>query len=187
MVVFFRYGKKLKLAEVKLDRSSNLLRAYRLRVIPIREVSTIMLVEFFKRQPKEAFKFFKPHRFDVASIMKLQKNKSFLGYVLVDEYNVAEFQNLGFKGTIVGYCFNRSFFHGKGFRGRMVDIDYRGRGLGTLMNKILNDVGFSIGLRLFETVNKENMASYKSAMKASKVIVVKELPNNDLYLEILKN
>ena len=75
----------------------------------------------------------------------------------------------------------------KGFRGRMVDIDYRGRGLGTLMNKILNDVGFSIGLRLFETVNKENMASYKSAMKASKVIVVKELPNNDLYLEILKN
>ena len=56
-----------------------------------------------------------------------------------------------------------------------------------LMNKILNDVGFSIGLRLFETVNKENMASYKSAMKASKVIVVKELPNNDLYLEILKN
>ena len=60
---FFRYGKKLKLAEVKLDRSSNLLRAYRLRVIPIREVSTIMLVEFFKRQPKEAFKFFKPHRF----------------------------------------------------------------------------------------------------------------------------
>ncbi len=55
------------------------------------------------------------------------------------------------------------------------------------MNKILNDVGFSIGLRLFETVNKENMASYKSAMKASKVIVVKELPNNDLYLEILKN
>ena len=184
---FFRYGKKLKLAEVKLDRSSNLLRAYRLRVIPIREVSTIMLVEFFKRQPKEAFKFFKPHRFDVASIMKLQKNKSFLGYVLVDEYNVAEFQNLGSKGTIVGYCFNRSFFHGKGFRGRMVDIDYRGRGLGTLMNKILNDVGFSIGLRLFETVNKENMASYKSAMKASKVIVVKELPNNDLYLEILKN
>lgn len=56
---------------------------------------------------------------------------------------------------IVSYCFNRSFFHGKGFRGRMVDICYRGKGLGTIMNKQLNEVGFGIGLRLFETVNKK--------------------------------
>lgn len=36
----------------------------------------------------------------------------------------------------------------------MVDINYRGKGLGTLMNKILNEVGFGLGLRLYETVNK---------------------------------
>jgi len=69
----------------------------------------------------------------------------------------------------------------------MVDINYRGKGLGTTMNKILNEVGFAIGLRLFETVSKDNVASYKSALSASKVKVVKELPDNDLYLEIVKN
>jgi hypothetical protein len=67
----------------------------------------------------------------------------------------------------------------------MVDIDYRGKGLGTAMNKLLNDVGFGIGLRLFETVSKDNLASYRSALSASDVKVVKEMSNNELYLEIL--
>ena len=67
----------------------------------------------------------------------------------------------------------------------MVDIDYRGKGLGTVMNKILNEVGFGIGLRLFETVSKDNVASYRSALSASKVKVVKEMDNNELYLEII--
>ena len=67
----------------------------------------------------------------------------------------------------------------------MVDIDYRGKGLGTAMNKMLNEVGFGIGLRLFESVSKDNVASYRSALSASNVKVVKELENNELYLEIL--
>ncbi len=67
----------------------------------------------------------------------------------------------------------------------MVDIDYRGKGLGTAMNKILNEVGFGIGLRLYETVSKDNVASYKSALSASKVKVIKEMEHNELYLEIL--
>ena len=53
------------------------------------------------------------------------------------------------------------------------------------MNKLLNEVGFGIGLRLFETVSKDNVASYRSALSASKVKVVKEMPHNELYLEIL--
>ena len=68
----------------------------------------------------------------------------------------------------------------------MADINYRGKGLGTAMNKMLNEVGFGIGLRLFETVSKDNVASYKSALSASNVKVVKELPDNELYLEIVK-
>ena len=90
-------------------------------------------------------------------------------------------------GIIAGYCFNRSFFLGKGFRGRMVDIDFRGKGLGTTMNCLLNEVGFGIGLRLFETVNRDNIASYKSALSASKVSVIEEREDGDLYLEILKD
>ena len=89
------------------------------------------------------------------------------------------------NGQVAAYCFVRSFFMGKGFRGRMVGMAFRGRGLGTLMNKLMNDVGFGIGLRLFETVSKDNVASYLSALSASKVKVVEELEHNELYLEIL--
>ena len=165
-----RYGNRLKGFEFTTPHDGY-------HVIPIHEVPTVQLVEFFVRQPEEAYRFFRPHDFDAKAINKLQKNKAFLAYLLVDESN----------GQIAGYCFNRSFFHGKGFRGRMVDINYRGKGLGTMMNRILNEVGFGIGLRLFETVNKDNIASYRSAMSASNVKVIEELEDGDLYLEILKD
>lgn len=67
----------------------------------------------------------------------------------------------------------------------MVDIDYRGKGLGTMMNRLLNEMGLGIGLRLFETVSKENIASYRSAISTSAFKVVEELPHNELYLEII--
>lgn len=164
-----RYGKKLKDIDFK-----NIPEGY--EVTPINAIETKRMVEFFARQPEDAFKFFHPHGFDEKNIKKLQKNKAFLGYVLLDKLN----------NKIAGYCFNRCFFHGQGFRGRMVDIEYRGKALGTTMNKLLNEVGFGIGVRLFETVSKDNVASYKSALSASNVRVVKELPDNELYLEIIK-
>ena len=163
-----RYGKKLKAFSF-----SELLSGY--EVTPMKEVPSDKIVAFFSSQPEEAFEFFKPHGFDEKSIKRLQGNKSFLGYLLLDKAN----------GKIAGYCFNRCFFHGQGFRGRMVDMEYRGKGLGTAMNKLLNEVGFGIGLRLFETVSKDNVASYRSALSASKVKIVKEMSNNELYLEIL--
>ncbi len=144
-------------------------------LVALKDVETTQIVKFFEHQPVDAYTFFKPHGFDEKSIKRLQKNKSYLAYLLIDKVN----------GQIAGYCFNRCFFQGKGFRGRMVDIDYRGKGLGTAMNKILNEVGFGIGLRLFESVSKDNVASYRSALSASNVKVVQELPHNELYLEIL--
>lgn len=144
-------------------------------IVKFGDISTDNMVEFFAHQPEYAFAYFRPHGFDYKSIKRLQGNKAFLAYVMMDVTN----------DRIAGYCFNRCFFHGQGFRGRMVDVNYRGKGLGTAMNKILNDVGFGIGLRLFETVSKDNVASYKSALSASNVKVVKEMPHNELYLEIL--
>ena len=168
-VIFsYRYGKKLGGFTFK-----TLPAGY--DIVAIGKISTDKLVDFFNHQPEEAYKYFRPHGFDIRSIKRLQKNKAFLGYALVDKT----------KGQIAGYCFIRCFFHGQGFRGRMVDVDYRGKGLGTAMNKILNEVGFGIGLRLFETVSKDNVTSYRSALSASNVKVVKEMPNNELYLEIL--
>ena len=164
-----RYGKLLKTFSF-----NSIPNGY--EIMALRDVPTEEIVVFFNSQPKEAYTFFHPHGFDAASIKKLQKSRAFLAYVLVDKE----------KEKIAGYCFNRSFFHGVGFRGRMVDINYRGKGLGTAMNRILNEVGFEIGLRLFESVSKDNVASYRSALSASNVKVVKELPHNELYLEIVK-
>ena len=168
VIFFMRYGKKLKNLRLTTVPKGYI-------ILELRDIPIELLLEFFERQPEEAYTYFRPHGFDAKSIKLLQRNKAFLGYVLQDMSNE----------HIAGYCFNRCFFHGQGFRGRMVDIDYRGKGLGTAMNKILNEVGFGIGLRLFETVSKDNVASYKSALSASNVKVVKELPHNELYLEIL--
>lgn len=166
-----RYGRKLRAVEETVLKKYSQETGF--KVCRLREVDVARIVEFFAKQPEEAFTYFKPHKFDAKSIRRLQGNKSFLAYLLVDESKIA------------GYCFNRSFFHGKGFRGRMVDADYRGKGLGTTMNKLLNDVGFGIGLRLFESVSKDNVASYRSALSASNVRVLKELEDNELFLEIV--
>ena len=179
MLFRVRYGGKLKNIENEIchekHQINHLIEGY--DIVPIREIDTEQLVSFFTSQPVEAFKFFRPHGFDSEAIKKLQKNWAFIGYVLRDPRN----------GKIVGYCFNRSFFHGKGFRGRMVDVNYRGKGLGTTMNRLLNRVGFGLGLRLFETVSRDNIASYRSAISASSVKVIKELPHNELYLEVIND
>ena len=165
-----RYGRRLKKVAIK-----EIPEGY--TIIKLKDISTDKMVDLFSHQPEEAYTYFRPHEFDAKSIKRLQNNSAFLAYVLQDQSN----------DRIAGYCFNRSFFNGKGFRGRMVDVDYRGRGLGTAMNRILNEVGFGIGLRLFETVSKENVASYRSALSASNVRVAKEMDNNELLLEILNN
>ena len=167
-----RYGRKLAAAEASVFEKYSQESGY--TVCRMREVDAEKIADFFSNQPEDAFTYFRPHGFDAKSVKKLQGNKAFLAYLLMDD------------GNIAGYCFNRSFFHGKGFRGRMVDINHRGKGLGTLMNKLLNEVGFGTGLRLFETVSKDNQASYRSALSASKVKVVKELPENELFLEIIQ-
>lgn len=167
-----RYGQKLKSVE------KTVLLQYAemsgMEVVCLRDVPVDKIAKFFAVQPEDAYTFFKPHGFDVKSLKKLQRNRSFLAYILME------------NGEVAAYCFVRSFFMGKGFRGRMVGMDFRGRGLGTLMNKMMNDVGFGIGLRLFETVSKDNVASYRSALSASNVKIVEELEHNELYLEILK-
>ena len=68
-----------------------------------------------------------------------------------------------------------------------MDVNYRGKGLGTMMNRLLNRVGFGLGLRLFETVSRDNIASYRSAISASSVKVIEELPHNELYLEVIND
>jgi IS1 family transposase len=142
-------------------------------IVAIRDCPTEDIITFFNRQPEEAYRFFHPHGFDSRSIERLKRNRAFLAYMLMD------------GDAYVGYFFLRSFFWGKCFRGRMVDIDWRGKGIGTMMNKEMNRIGFGLGMHIFETVSKDNVASYKSAVAASKCKIIREMANNDLYIEVI--
>ena len=161
-----RYGKKLKNIDFK-----NIPEGY--EVTPINAIETKRMVEFFARQPEDAFKFFHPHGFDEKNIKKLQKNKAFLGYVLMQDQNV------------VGYVFLRCFFNGKCFRGKMVDFQHRGKGYGKILGSIANEIAFGIGLKMFATVSPDNIASFASTKAVNEIRIIKRMPNGDYYIEEL--
>jgi L-amino acid N-acyltransferase YncA len=132
------------------------------------------LVTFFNDQPDEAFKFFNPHPFDAKTIARLIKNKAYLLFVVLKEEQ------------IVGYFFLRCFFVGKAFLGKMVDANAQGKGIGTQMCLCAMDVAQTLGIRMFETISKENIASLRSTEKVLDVRIVEEMENNYLYIEDLR-
>ena len=132
------------------------------------------LARFFAAQPGEAFQFFRPHEFDAKTLRKLQRRKSFLMYCVRDE-----------EGRIVGYFFLRCFFIGKAFLGTMVDVNSQGKGIGTQMCLCAMDIAQALGLRMFETISKENIASLRSTEKVLDTRIVEEMANGYLYIEDL--
>ncbi len=142
-------------------------------ILPLRDVSTEKVVAFFEQQPDEAYTFFHPHGFDATSIKKLQMNRSFLAYVLLE------------NNHIVGYVFLRSFFTGKCFRGKMVDCQHRGKGLAKVLGMIANEIAYNIGLRMFATVSPENIASFASTKAVNDIKIIKQMPNGDYLIEEL--
>ena len=166
MLFTWRYGKKLR--DFKFTCVPE---GY--DVVAMRDVPTKRLVTFFEHQPGEAYTYFKPHGFDAKSIEQLRKNSAYLAYLLMDNSN----------NRIAGYCFIRAFFMGKGYRGRMVDIDYRGKGVGKVLSEVLNEVGFGIGLRLFTSISPENYASLNSVKATTNIKIVRTLENGYYYIE----
>lgn len=132
------------------------------------------LVQFFARQPEEAFTFFKPHEFDAKSIKKIVKNKAFMTFVVKE------------SGEIVGYFFLRCFFNGKAFRGKMVDKDHQGRGIAKLMGVAMTKVATTLGMRMFGSISPDNLASLQSAKASNEVKVLKTLENGYYYIEFLE-
>ena len=129
------------------------------------------LVQFFEEQPEEAFKFFKPHGFDLKTLRKLQRNKAFLSFVVQK------------KSTIVAYFFLRCYFMGKSFRGYMVDYRWRNRGISKLTAKVMTDVAALLGIPSYGTIAPENMASMKSQGAVNDIKIIEQLENGDYYVE----
>ena len=131
------------------------------------------LATFFAEQPKETFKFFKPHAFDEKTLSKIIRNKAFLTFLVFD----------GEK--IVGYFFLRCFVNGRCFKGYMVADAYKGKGIAKLEGIAMNKVNESLGLRMFGSISPENTASMAAAKAVNEVKILETLENGDFYVEFL--
>lgn len=130
-----------------------------------------VLARFFERQPEESFRWFRPHRFDEGTMRKLLGRRSYIIYVMEDE------------GEIIGYAFLRCFVNGKCFLGKMVDVRHRGKGVCTVLCAVGMRMANCLGIRMFESINKENVGSMRASQKACDVLVVEEMENGDVLVE----
>lgn len=138
------------------------------------ESDLLKLVDLFASQPDGFDQYFKPHDFDLDSICKQFKNKSFVMFGVFDGSN------------IIGYFFIRFFANKKAFRGKMVDKDHQGQGIAKNMGRITGNIAFDAGFRLFATISKDNLSSWASSSAVNEIHIIEELPNNYFYIEYTK-
>ncbi len=126
-------------------------------------------------QPDSDLNYFNPHGFDLISIKKQFKKISFLMMGVFD------------GDAMVGYFFLRFFANKKCFVGRLIDKDYRGRKIGLTMNKIMYQIAWDMGFRCLSTISKKNNAVIKAHQKNGAMIILKELQNDYLLVEFVKD
>lgn len=165
----WRYGRKMKALPEMLDAVAG-----EYKIVEFTSFQTTDLEKFFATQPEDCFKYFKPHGFDAKSLRKLQRNKAFLAYIVKD------------GDSLVGYFFLRSFFLGKAYLGKMVDHDHQGKGIGKMMCLCAMDIASALGLRMFETISKDNLSSLYSTQNVLETRIVEEMPVNYLMIEDLR-
>ena len=189
-----RYGRRMRtVPDILNEYEVALPDGGRRHILPISALAPEQVASFFSFQPEEAFEYFRPHGFDVRSLRKLQRNRAFLAYAVMEDVqsgnrpaSVADQSTENQGGRIVGYFFLRSFFMGKCYLGKMVDSQRRGRGIGKQMCLCAMDIASALGLRMFETISKDNLASLHSSSNVLETRIVKEMPDNYLMIEDLK-
>ena len=143
-------------------------------IVPLTVERIEALAQFFKRQPEDAFIFFRPHAFDVKTLHSLVRNKAFLAYLVIDD-----------NGEIIGYFFLRCFFWGKCYRGYMTDYAHRRQGINRLMGIEATKIARHLHLRMFGSIAPNNVASMKSAQAVNDIRIIKVLRNGDYLVEYL--
>lgn len=133
------------------------------------------LVEFISMQPSGFDKFFKPHGFTAKDFDRVLTNGT---YIFIGAFD---------NDKLIGYCFIRFFINKSAFRGKIVDKRYQGRGIAKQMGQIMTNIAADSGFRVYATISKDNVASLKSANYGASVNVIKELPDNYLYVEIRRS
>jgi hypothetical protein len=132
------------------------------------------LHDLIASQKASDLEFFNPHGFDPISIKKQFKNRSFL--------MMGAFEN----GNLIGYFFLRFFANRKCFVGRLIDNEYRGKGIGYIMNLIMYETAWRMGFRCLSTISRNNKAVMQAHAKNPTMIVRKELQNDYLLVEFVR-
>ena len=106
---YIRFRQKIKLVEpVILSKYSE---KCGMKVVRLQDIPSDRLECFFTAQPSDAYDYFKPHKFDYKSLRRLQNNRSFLAYVLVDNNDIAAY--LFIRSCLLFFLnnqFNQVFF-----------------------------------------------------------------------------
>lgn len=118
--------------------------------------------------------YFSPHGFDMDSILGQFKNRAFL------------MMGVFGKDGMVGYFFLRFFANKKCFVGRLIDRKHRGRGIGHEMNRIMYETAWNMKFRCLSTISKNNKAVMGAHAKNQALIVLKELKNDYLLVEFVR-
>lgn len=131
------------------------------------------LHDLIQSQEASDLRYFSPHAFDLVSIRKQFKKRSFLMMGAFDGERLA------------GYFFLRFFASKKCFVGRIIDRAYRGKGMGNEMNRIMYQIAWSMGFRCLSTMSKNNHAVIHAHKKNSAMLVLKELQNDYILVEFI--
>ena len=118
--------------------------------------------------------YFSPHSFCKDSIIKQFNNRSFLMMGVFDGDKMA------------GYYFLRFFANRKCFVGRLIDKDYRGRGIGNVMNSIMYETAWRMCFRCLSTISRNNKAVMRSHSGNKAMVILKELQNDYLLVEFIR-
>jgi hypothetical protein len=135
---------------------------------------TEALFDLIDRQDKSDLKYFKPHDFDMTSIRRQFMNHAFLMMGVFD------------GDKLTGYFFLRFFANKKCFVGRLIDVDYRGMGIGGVMNNIMYETAWRMGFRCLSTISRHNTAVMKAHAKNQTMVVLKDLQNDYLLVEFMR-
>lgn len=132
------------------------------------------LFDMINRQNASDLEYFHPHGFGFVSIRRQFRNRSFLMMGAFSDEN------------IIGYFFLRFFANKQCFVGRLIDADYRGKWIGSVMNSIMYETAWRMGFRCLSTISRNNTAVMRAHAKNPTMIVLKELQKDYLLVEFVK-
>jgi hypothetical protein len=145
---------------------------YSYRVLEDQDTEKLFIM--INRQNPEDLEYFRPHGFDADSLRKQMRNRSLL------------MMGTFYDENLIGYFFLRFFANRKCFVGRLIDRDYRGKKIGSVMNNIMYETSWRMGFRCLSTISRNNTAVMNAHARNHAMVVLKELQNDYLLVEFVR-